>query len=100
MQQSYIEKQTRRNYYLLQSNIPLINHNAAVACHVLNLTRFQSSHIPYHVNSIGVTETKTFSLSHDDHEFRKMIYLFCMYWYLHISVYNRVYKSMLSLPRS
>ena len=52
------------------------------------------------MNSIGVTETKTFLLSHDDHEFRKMIYLFCMYWYLHISVYNRVYRSMLSLPRS
>mgnify|MGYP001797607430 FL=1 len=100
MQQTYIEKQTRRNYYLLQSNIPLINHNAAVACHVLNSTRFQKSLIPYHVNSIGVTETKTFLLSHDDYEFRKMIYLFCMYWYFHISVHNRLYRSMLSLPRS
>ena len=60
MQQTYIEKQTRRNYYLLQSNIPLINRNAAVACHVLNSTRFQRSHIPHHVNSIGVTETKLF----------------------------------------
>ena len=76
MQQTYIEKQTRCNYYLLLRNILLINHNAAVACHVLNSTRFQRSHIPYHENSIGVTETKTFLLRHDDHEFRKMIYFF------------------------
>ena len=47
MQQTYIEKQTRCNYYLLQSNIPLINHNAAVAKDNKDRksTRLNSSHM-------------------------------------------------------